>query len=108
MPIRQAENTQIALIQLSMTNLQKDVTDIKGDLKEIRNNKYVTQNDLQLALQEQMKDVTSQLSTSIEKQNSQLSAIADKVNLQNKIFSIIGGAILLAIVGAILKLVLKV
>lgn len=102
------ESTQIALIQLSMTNLQKDVTDIKVDMKEIRNSKYITQNDLSLALQEQAKQTDGKVTAEITKVNNQLTTISDKVSTQNKVFGIIGGTALVAIIGALLKLIFKI
>ena len=94
-----AEATQIALVGMGkdISQIQKDVSGLVVKVEEIRNARYVTQNEMAVAIQ-----------MSEKKQAEDLSEIKLDVSSIKKALWGIALTVLLTVLGAVLKLVLKV
>lgn len=89
-----SDSTQIALIQLTQQQQGKDISSIAMDIKELKNTKYVTQNDLELKMASIQKEMAEQINLLIA-----------KVQFQTKVGMVVGGGML--IITAILGLLVK-
>lgn len=85
-----SDETVIALIGKDISQIQKDMSEAKVSINEIKNAKYVTQNEMQVAIGHAVEDVAK-----------------DVKQIKNVLWAV-GSLILLTVMGAILKLVLKV
>lgn len=103
-----AESTQIALVQLTVQQMKENLTQMASDIREIKNSKYITQNDLQIARAEDRADVERNFKTIGEKMDQQTKTFSDKFDTTSKIGMLIGGGVILTIIGAVMKLILKV
>ena len=85
----------LAVNSTKQLGIENSITEIKGDIKEIKND-FVVRREFNDALIE------------IRVQNAQqIKAVSDKIGILNRIVYAIGGAVGLTIIAQILKLIFK-
>lgn len=82
--------TQIALIQLTLQQMQKDFANMASDVKEIRTSRFVTQTEMRQAI------------------TDAVSSVAHEIGAIRKILWLIFSTFAVIIAGAIAKTVLKI
>lgn len=94
---KQTDETQIALMGKDISQIQKDVSIISIKLEDIKNTRYVTQNEMQLSIKDS-RDVTTK----------EIGILTEQLNAIRKLLWFIGTTFGISVITAFAKLVLKI
>lgn len=96
-----SEVTTIAVFGERLEGIRKTVEATAKSVEEIKTARYVTQNEMQVAIKAAADEITRDFT-------AMGNGLGDKINGTNKILWLIASTFLIAVVGAFAKLVLKI
>lgn len=93
-----SDQTKLALIQQSLTTINGSMTEMKADLKEIKNSHLpiTVYNDFKIEYEKKIVELVANLEKCVSK---------EEFSDMKKTYNLVGTAIILAVLGAIFKLI---